>query len=268
MGYAETAAQAEKITEDFSAKFGIPEQESKGRFRLIRRDKYDTFACEDVALPDQTELESDTFRLFYPGDAEAWHLRFIESLKQKRCGLSILEGVPGTGKTTYLRYLIRELESSHHFYFLPPSGLSMLSNPDFIGFWSKEMQISNKKRFVMILEDAEAALMSRAGDNRDLVSALLNLTDGMLGDFLSIQIICTINCRSSEIDPALLRPGRLIAHRVFRKFSPAEMRALANHLGKKALNQDECTLAEIFSVGTNDSPSSSRIGFCVHTQLS
>ena len=268
VGYAETAAQAEKITEDFSAKFGIPEQESKGRFRLIRRDKYDTFACEDVALPDQTELESDAFRLFYPGDAEAWHLRFIESLKQKRCGLSILEGVPGTGKTTYLRYLIRELEASHHFYFLPPSGLSMLSNPDFIGFWSKEMQISNKKRFVMILEDAEAALMSRAGDNRDLVSALLNLTDGMLGDFLSIQIICTINCRSSEIDPALLRPGRLIAHRVFRKFSPAEMRALANHLGKKAPNQDECTLAEIFSVGTNDSPSSSRIGFGVQTQLS
>ena len=71
VGYAETAAQAEKITEDFSAKFGIPEQESKGRFRLIRRDKYDTFACEDVALPDQIELESDAFRLFYPGDAEA-----------------------------------------------------------------------------------------------------------------------------------------------------------------------------------------------------
>jgi hypothetical protein len=261
VGYAETALQAEKITEDFSARFGITEQGGKGQFRLIRRDKYDAFACEDVALSDQTELESDAFRLFYPGDAAAWHMRFLENLRRKKCGLSILEGSPGTGKTTYLRYLIRELEASHRFYFVPPSGLSMLSNPDFIGFWSREMQASPKKKFVMILEDAEAALMSRAGDNRDLVSALLNLTDGMLGDFLSIQIICTINCRLSEVDSALLRAGRLIAHRVFRKLAPTEMHALADHLGKKAPDLEECTLAEIFSETITDSQLPRRMGF-------
>ncbi len=55
-------------------------------------------------------------------------------------------------------------------------------------------------------EDADAAIMTRGKDNQDQVSALLNLSDGMLGDFLSLQIICTINCAAAEIDQALLRP--------------------------------------------------------------
>jgi len=36
----------------------------------------------------------------------------------------------------------------------------------------------------------------------------------MLADFLRLQIICTINCSAADIDPALLRPGRLLCHRV------------------------------------------------------
>jgi hypothetical protein len=39
-------------------------------------------------------------------------------------------------------------------------------------------------------------------------STLLNLTEGILGDFLSIQIICTVSCKASDLDPALMRPGR------------------------------------------------------------
>ena len=40
--------------------------------------------------------------------------------------------------------------------------------------------------------------MMRGADNRDQVSALLNLSDGMLGDFLRREIICTINCSAVD----------------------------------------------------------------------
>ena len=49
--------------------------------------------------------------------------------------------------------------------------------------------------------------MTRGSDNREQVSAILNLSDGMLADFLRLQIICTINCTAADIDSALMRPG-------------------------------------------------------------
>ena len=261
VGYADTAAKAEKITEEFSVRFGVPEEVSSGRFRLIRKDKYDAFACEDVELSGEVSIDPQIFRLCYPDNAWSWHLQLIDSLRKKKSGLSILEGPPGTGKTTYLRYLMREMEATHHFYFVPPSGLSMLSHQDFLAFWSREVQMAKSKRFIMILEDAEAALMSRAEDNRNMVSTLLNLTDGILGDFLSIQVICTVNCKASDLDPALMRPGRLVSHRVFRKLFRNEVAALANHYGSTTPPSGEYTLAEIFSETIAASKVSPRVGF-------
>ena len=113
----------------------------------------------------------------------------------------------------------------------------------------------------MILEDSDAALMTRAGDNRNKVSALLNLSDGMLGDFLRLQIFCTINCSIAEIDPALLRPGRIIEHRIFERMSHLQARSLAEKLGVTLPGIADYSLAEVFagqSAETNTRPS---IGF-------
>ena len=84
-------------------------------------------------------------------------------------------------------------------------------------------------------------------DNRDQVSAILNLSDGMLADFLRLQIICTINCRASDIDQALLRPGRLMCHRVFERLDPTQAARLAASLGKKLPQAQDYSLAEVFS---------------------
>jgi len=89
----------------------------------------------------------------------------------------------------------------------------------------------------------------------------LNLTDGILGDFLSIQIICTVNCKASDLDPALMRPGRLVSHRVFRKLFSNEVAALANHYGSTTPPSGECTLAEIFSETIAASKVLPRVGF-------
>ena len=70
--------------------------------------------------------------------------------------------------------------------------------------------------------------MTRGSDNREQVSAILNLSDGMLADFLRLQIICTINCSAADIDPALLRPGRLLCHRIFNRLTTPKPPALPN----------------------------------------
>ena len=102
---------------------------------------------------------------------------------------------------------------------------------------------------VVILEDAEAALMPRHSDNRQEVSLLLNITDGILGEFLRLQVICTINCALKELDQALLRPGRLMAHHYFGPLEADRAKVLAEKLGKAlpAIRSASYTLAEIFS---------------------
>jgi SpoVK/Ycf46/Vps4 family AAA+-type ATPase len=123
----------------------------------------------------------------------------------------------------------------------------MVNDPDFIGFWEGERRRHGEKKFIMILEDSEKALMRREDDNRSQVSALLNITDGLLSDFLNLQVICTINCMSSELDQALLRPGRLLAHKVFARLPREEALRIAEKLGKPLPLRSDYSLAEIFN---------------------
>jgi hypothetical protein len=81
-------------------------------------------------------------------------------------------------------------------------------------------------------KNADDALMVRETDNRDKVTAILNLSDGMLSDFLCLHVICTINCSAADIDHALLRPGRLVSHRVFRRLDIAQAFLPPASLGK------------------------------------
>jgi len=154
-----------------------------------------------------------------------------------------------------------ELKKSHRFYFIPTSTMGILYKPDFTGFWADQRRYHSEKKFIVILEDSDAALMTRASDNRDQVNALLNLTDGMLADFLRLQIICTINCSASDIDPALLRPGRLICHRVFGRLDYAQAARLAESLGRKLPQASDYSLAEVFAGQDVDEISRPRIGF-------
>src|SRR5207237_10530389 len=129
------------------------------------------------------------------------------------------------------QHLIGAVKDTHRFYFIPTSSMDVLSDSRFIEFWSRQRRVNSKRKFVVITEDSDAALMTRDNDNREQVSAILNLSDGMLADFLRLQIICTINCSAADIDPALLRPGRLLCHRVFDRLDHAQAVRLAESLG-------------------------------------
>jgi hypothetical protein len=48
------------------------------------------------------------------------------------------------------------------------------------------------------------------------------MTDGLMADALQITIIFTFNCNVEEIDPALLRPGRLKMRASFERLTPEQ----------------------------------------------
>jgi len=260
-GYASTFAEAERIVREFTATYGTKKPPVGGSFQLIRKERYDEITCENVDLGPETVLADDTFALHYPAGTDAWHRGFVEKLVARKNGLTILEGSPGTGKTSYLRHLMGQLKDTHRFYFIAPTCLKILEEPEFIGFWSSERAAYSDRKLVVILEDADDALMTRESDNRDKVSAILNLSDGMLSDFLCLHVICTINCTADDIDQALLRPGRLVSHRVFKRLDTPQATALAATLGKTLAPAQDYSLAEVFADGKPEHVTRPQIGF-------
>ena len=205
---------------------------SGGVFFLLQFEG-ETIRTREVCLSSNTILKPEILNLHYGTGSGEWHQSYVERLHKRPSGLTIFEGKPGTGKTFYLRHLMGELKESHRFYFIPTASMGALSKPELSAFGTDQRQYHSDKKFVIVLEDSDGALMTRGTDNRQQVSALLNLSDGMLADFLRLQIICTINCSASDIDPALLRPGRLLCHRVFCRLDYEQAVRLAESLGRK-----------------------------------
>jgi len=176
--------------------------------------------------------------LFYEDD-----FKEIDELIRKRLGqkndkgIVLLHGIPGTGKTTYLRYLVGKIKK--RVLFLSPSVAGNLMNPDFI-----ELLIDNPNT-VLIIEDAENIIMDRKHTSSSSVSNLLNISDGLLADFLNVQLICTFNSSLTMVDSALLRKGRLIAKYEFGKLGIEKSKRLSAHLGFDKEIDKPMTIAEI-----------------------
>ena len=164
--------------------------------------------------------------------------------KKEEKGLLLLYGKPGTGKTSYIRYLTMSLNKE--VIFLPSSIATGLTNPQFIGF------LSTYPNSVFVIEDAEMLLTARDNNGNSTVAALLNLTDGLLSDCLNIQVICSFNTDISKVDSALLRKGRLIAKYEFKELETQKAQALSDKLGFKSIISQPMTLTEIYNQEERD----------------
>jgi len=161
---------------------------------------------------------------------------------KKKTGLVILHGEPGTGKTTYIRYLASKLK--RNIIFISPDMVHHITSPEFIPF------LLDNSDSILIIEDAEPALQKRLGDGRSgAVSNILNMTDGLLSDCLNISIVATFNTTTKDIDEALLRQGRLLKSYKFDKLSKEKAQELAKKLGKNIEVKEPMSLAQIYFYG-------------------
>ena len=176
----------------------------------------------------------------YNDDFLPIHKTILSRLQKKNDkGLVLLHGKPGTGKTSYIRYLISSLKKN--VIFLPPNMASSITDPGLMN-----VMIDNPNS-VFVIEDAENIIIDRNRAGSSSVSALLNLADGLLSDCLNIQIICSFNTDLSRVDSALMRKGRLIAKYEFNELETQKAQALSDKLGFSTEITEPMTLASVYN---------------------
>lgn len=162
---------------------------------------------------------------------------FVSNAKS---GLMLFHGNPGTGKTSYIKSLIRKYEGEVKFIYMPNQMFAQLEAPSFINFFA------NHQDSIIVIEDAEALLTERKEGNTS-ISTLLNLTDGMLGEALRIKVVCTFNCDINQIDSALKRKGRLKFSYDFKELSVEKTNALLEKAGHNHTSESPMTLTDIIN---------------------
>ena len=181
----------------------------------------------------------------YNDDFREIHQTIFKRLSMKNDkGLVLLHGKPGTGKTSYIRYLISSLKKN--VIFLPPNMAAAIINPDLISI------LIDNPNSIFVIEDAENIVVDREKDGHSPVSALLNISDGLLSDCLNIQVICSFNTDISKIDSALMRKGRLIAKYEFKELDAEKAKSLSRKLGFTTSLSSPMTLTSIYNQEEKD----------------
>lgn len=207
------------------------------------------------AHPVSDKFEIRDLDINYGSGFTNFHNGLMSRFNSSTKGLVLFHGEPGTGKTFYIRHLLRKMVAHRKkVIYMPPNMVDHLIDPAFMSFLSREIRNwSIQGQFcVLLIEDAEPLLARRReGIRIQGVTNLLNLSDGLLNDLLNLQIICTFNVDLKKLDSALLRPGRLIARKEFKRLDELDANLLAQRLGIQHHFTEPATLSEVYGMMEN-----------------
>lgn len=163
---------------------------------------------------------------------------YAQEFMRSRESVLLMIGDPGTGKTTLLKEIIKEMNSNA---LITYDTELLLTDGFFASF------ISRDDTHVLIIEDADALLSSRK-DGNTMMHRFLNASDGLVS-LRHKKIIFTTNLPSvNSVDPALLRAGRCFDVMKFRKLTKVEALAVAEEMKLNPmpeLTKESYSLAEI-----------------------
>lgn len=235
----------------------VVSNEEVNKIHLICQDQdIGLYTKEFPIQGDQYNFDLD---LHYGSGMEEFHTKQIKRLVAGSKGIILLYGDPGTGKSFYIKRLCKDLfKVDKKILYLPNNMVDNIGTPSFNNFlldWADDnIEEGTKKGILIIIEDAERVLLKREDNpyGADGVSNILNSTDGILNDFLNIQVLATFNTTIDKIDDAILRKKRALAIKEFKKLSVEDSQKLIDHMGVDIKATEAMSLADIFAITEED----------------
>lgn len=229
----------EKIIKKLQSHIKIAEKIAKINLLTVAMGNYQLHETE---LPKINKFDPK----YYNDGTEEFYHKTITNLSNT--GITLLHGVPGTGKSSFIKALTAECD--RRFIFVPSKVAAQLDDPNFISL------MSDYKESVIVIEDAENILENKDGTRNPSVSAILNLSDGILAEAFGLHIIATCNMDFKKIDKAIIRAGRLVAKREFTPLTADKVSSLTEGKLNKSM-----TVAEVFNDNVWTEAKQTKVGY-------
>lgn len=165
---------------------------------------------------------------------------FAKKYLESKSSILLLIGPPGTGKTNFIRQLLKETNES---VLLTYSDDLKKTDKLFSYFYD------SPEKF-LIVEDADHFIVRRDDGNSNM-KQLLNITDGLTANPDKKVIFSTNLSNLSRVEPALLRPGRCFETVEFRSLKGDELKKACEIIGVE-VDKNEYTLAELFAIKNDE----------------
>lgn len=201
------------------------------------------FKSSEFNIPYTIDLEKH-----YNDDFLAVHAEIENLIKKNQRGLVILNGDPGTGKTSYLKYLASQ-RYERDILLIPNSVARMVGTPSFNSL------LKDWPNAILFIEEVEHMYVSNSGRRNVELCEFLDLTDGWLGDINNHLIFTTFNTDIKNIDPALIRPGRLKFAYTFKNLTVEKVNAILPDTNK------EMPITDIFNKKIELENKTKKIGY-------
>lgn len=161
---------------------------------------------------------------------------YYSNFMKSSASILLLIGPPGTGKTTFIRGMLQHTESSA----IVSYDASVLE---------KDYVFANfieGDKAMMVLEDADMFLKARK-DGNTMMHRFLNVGDGLVTTRNKKLIFSTNLPSISDIDPALIRPGRCYDILSFEELNQEQAEKLAERVGVTlGEKREKWSIADVF----------------------
>lgn len=205
-----------------------------------------TFELKPIQLNEAPSNKDIKF--FYNKEVLDSAKESIQLINSNCRGLTILDGVRGTGKTTLATYMIKNINKK--IIYVPATVVEhTFSNIDFIDF------IKLHPNSLFIFDDCENFFSRKIQKHNIFSINLLQILDGMSSKSLKINFLLIMNTIKENIDTNLLDSNNFLSNISLGSLTPVNANKLAKKLGKDVKYEKKVKLNDVIrgKSSSNDS---------------